>query len=662
MTTSKRWIIFFLFLGAIAFCLPDLFGYSVEADKNFDWGANRKSKNLSDVASATVARENLDVYSRTESDALAAQSTLRYSFTETNSDIATDSVTYEYMATSSSAIQASESLSLALTNSLLDAWVTPAGTPNLDKLVAGKYEVEFYFSKTGPGTANLYTELWGFAADGATGTIVASSAVTILSGTIDKQLSISRITLLMDAQMLHSDRLALKLYGYRSGVASITIWYGGTTDSFFGVPISPRNFLRVDGSNADTAAEVRTNIGLGSMSTQNADTVAITGGVATLTGLEMNAGNIDLNGNYLSGDGDSEGISIDIDGNVGMGILDPTFLNGGGLEIMRLATATLRIQNYNGGNNFELHVSSEAAGIHYYGLNNSPHYFWINGGQVFSLRTDGIASFNYSIEVAGTVDGVDLAAASSAFDAHVIDNSSVHGVSVVASQAHVDESIATHAALMAAHGSTVIASQSYVDGRITEADASYTLSLNFATDSVATHSILNATHGSSVIASAAHVDQSIATHALLMASHGCAAIASEAYVDAAVASAGSGDVSGNEYRLAADTASEPIYLSGTDLGIAVASGSAVRFEIDFIAVASATDTKWGGKVQGMAIASGAIAYLAGSEVTDTWPLDPGALGIVAGIAGGEVGLYASGTAGSLWKAVRVKSWSLDDEP
>jgi hypothetical protein len=76
------------------------------------------------------------------------------------------------------------------------------------------------------------------------------------------------------------------------------------------------------------------------------------------------------------------------------------------------------------------------------------------------------------------------------------------------------QSIATHSLLSNSHNSTVIASSAYVDGRITETDASYTLSLGFTTQSIATHSLLSTSHNCTTIASSAYVDTAVSTRAV----------------------------------------------------------------------------------------------------------------------------------------------------
>jgi hypothetical protein len=163
-----------------------------------------------------------------------------------------------------------------------------------------------------------------------------------------------------------------------------------------------------------------------------------------------------------------------------------------------------------------------------------------------------------NLTASGTINGATTIASAAHVDQSIATHAllmATHGCAEIASSAYVDgriteadasytlslgfttDSVATHAALMSTHGATTIASQAYVDGRITETDASYTLSLSFTADSVATHALLIGTHGATTIASAAHVDQSIATHALLMTTHGCTEIASSAYVDQAIATA-----------------------------------------------------------------------------------------------------------------------------
>lgn len=284
----------------------------------FGYDALRKDLNLSDLRDASTSRTNLDVYSKTETDNLAAQSTLRYYFQEINSGLSTASKDLELFATSPVAVQASEAITLGTSNALLDQWITATNTPNLTTLVSGYYEIEGYLSKTGAGTAYVIPELWFFSTDGATGTFIASGATVTITGVVSATLYSSRISVPTAVSVGVTDRLVVKLYGYRSGVAGLTIWYGGVTDSFFGVPISPRNFLRTDGSNgtsgiitnigglssttiraeidADVAtaqASVDAHIasngaevhGLGTMSTQSASAVSITSGTASLTSL-----------------------------------------------------------------------------------------------------------------------------------------------------------------------------------------------------------------------------------------------------------------------------------------------------------------------------------------------------------------------------------------
>lgn len=205
---------------------------------------------LSGVTNASTARSNLDVYSKTETDALAAQSSLRYYFDETSSDI----VGYESFATSPVLIQASEALALGTTLALLDTWITPPNTPNLTTLVTGEYEVEGYMSKSGAGTAYTIMELWSRNLAG-TETFIASSTQSSLVGVVSSpQLGVLRFSVGTAVTLADTDRLVVKLYGYRSGVAALTLWYGGATSAFFGVPISPRNFMRIDGSNAGADA------------------------------------------------------------------------------------------------------------------------------------------------------------------------------------------------------------------------------------------------------------------------------------------------------------------------------------------------------------------------------------------------------------------------
>jgi hypothetical protein len=233
------------------------------------------------------------------------------------------------------------------------------------------------------------------------------------------------------------------------------------------------------------------------------------------------------------------------------------------------------------------------------------------------------------------------------------------------------DSVATHSLLSASHNSTVIASSAYVDGRISECDASNTLALSFTTDSVATHSLLSNTHNSTTIASEAYVTGyahplgGSTTIDLLGTAATFSSTVSATYFHgdgSNLTGISATGLSGNAYRLAAGTASEAIYLNGTSKDIAVASGSNVRFEIDFAVTASGTLTTYGGKLSGLARAWDTTAVLVGSDVEVFWKENAGLFGISAGISGGNLGVYASGTANSLWKIQSTKYWSLDDEP
>jgi len=201
------------------------------------------SANFSDTS---TTRTNLDVYSKAESDNLAAQSALRYYFNEPASDIAS----FESFATAPVSVQASETWVIQTTSTLVDQWVTPVGTPHLTTLVTGVYEVVGYMSKTGPGTIYTTMELWSCATDGSSPSFIATSSSSSISGTVDKAVGIVNFTLSIPVSLVDTNRLIVKLYAYRVGVGGLTLWYGGNTNAYFGVPISPRNFMRVDGSNA----------------------------------------------------------------------------------------------------------------------------------------------------------------------------------------------------------------------------------------------------------------------------------------------------------------------------------------------------------------------------------------------------------------------------
>lgn len=210
------------------------------------------------ASDAAAVRTNLEVYSKNESDDLAAQSTLRYYISE-----AADAVIagYEQLKTSPITVQASETLAVGTTQTLLDAWISPIGTPNITMLSSGIYEVESYISKSAGANITCTMEFWTRNLAGVE-TFVASSAPTLFNVAAAVQPGFFRFSVASAITIVNTDRLVLKLYGIRAGapVSSLTLWYGGVTDAFFGIPISPRNFMRTDASNA-SAATALVNLG-----------------------------------------------------------------------------------------------------------------------------------------------------------------------------------------------------------------------------------------------------------------------------------------------------------------------------------------------------------------------------------------------------------------
>lgn len=199
---------------------------------------------------ASEARTNIDVYSKSESDAMVAQSNLRYYFTESSSDVAG----FEAFAVSPVVAQASEAITLGTSNALLDQWITPPNKPNITTLLSGVYEASGYLSKTGAGSMYMTLEFWVYDSVGSPKFLVASSAPFVFSGVVVQQLVSPRFSAAAASTILATDRLAVKLYGYRSGVAAATFWYGGVSDGYFSVVISPRNYARTDGSNIASSA------------------------------------------------------------------------------------------------------------------------------------------------------------------------------------------------------------------------------------------------------------------------------------------------------------------------------------------------------------------------------------------------------------------------
>ena len=246
----NRKTLFWLALVCVVAIVPLQGGMSISSGGG---GVSRPISPVIDLAeggsgsgSAAGARTNFDVYSKEETDNLAAQSTLRYYL----QDVASDIGGYEGFATAPIIVQASEAMAaIGTTYTLLDQpHLTPLGTPNITTLVSGVYEVTDYYSKTGGGDITLAYEFWIRNLAG-TERFVATSSATLLQGTLTKYQVNSDIVVSVATTTASTDRLVLKAYALRTSAATLTRWYGDATSGFFGVLISPRNFARTDLSN-----------------------------------------------------------------------------------------------------------------------------------------------------------------------------------------------------------------------------------------------------------------------------------------------------------------------------------------------------------------------------------------------------------------------------
>ena len=98
----------------------------------------------------------------------------------------------------------------------------------------------------------------------------------------------------------------------------------------------------------------------------------------------------------------TEGMTLDASGNVGIGTTSPSFATGTGLEIQRTtATATVRLE-YTGSNAFEL--SSEQNTVTYNSVSSKPHVFEI--GSAEKARID--ASGNVGIGTSSPATALDM--------------------------------------------------------------------------------------------------------------------------------------------------------------------------------------------------------------------------------------------------------------
>ena len=282
---KKIWIlIIILLLASVAICfakaprvnegidprLPNAIGINPSV-----WRAAMDVFKTSDAVSSsgagiatTAFRTAADVYSKAESDGLAAQSSLRYYFQEVDSDI----VGYESLASTPLLVQTTGTpVTLTSTTdwALIDKWVTGTGTPNIATLTQGEYLIHLHFTKTTMTGAYTAFETWSKDAAGVE-TFIASSPAALNSITAVTDYD-DTFTVAATA-FNRMNRLVVYQYGKKaSGGADpvITNYYGQPTEGYFGVPISPRNFLRTDGSNPSDAATVRTNLGLGTAAVKN---------------------------------------------------------------------------------------------------------------------------------------------------------------------------------------------------------------------------------------------------------------------------------------------------------------------------------------------------------------------------------------------------------
>jgi hypothetical protein len=94
--------------------------------------------------------------------------------------------------------------------------------------------------------------------------------------------------------------------------------------------------------------------------------------------------------------GATKHVTIASGGNVGMGTSSPVFGSGSGLEIERAGIATLRLENSNAGNNFELYSDTTTNGVNLRGYNNAPMVFWTSDTARMRIDSSGNLLIGYT--------------------------------------------------------------------------------------------------------------------------------------------------------------------------------------------------------------------------------------------------------------------------
>jgi len=219
----------------------------------------------------------------------------------------------------------------------VQGWIAP-NVNEPDKLLLGVYNWRIYAEKTGgTKTLRLYWKLVERKNDDSE-VVIATSVVSneVISG---KNSYIIPLNLASDYDIASDSYVVGKIYADVSGGGSapdITLYYEGSSHSHWQIPVNTEILdnlyvkkagdtmtgtlnLPVDGLVAGTDQLVLVDDKVGVGKTDPDSTLDVGGSGHFLTNLKVDGqlnmgGNVNLNGNYLSGDGDDEGITIDASG------------------------------------------------------------------------------------------------------------------------------------------------------------------------------------------------------------------------------------------------------------------------------------------------------------------------------------------------------------
>ena len=222
---------------------------------------------------------------------------------------------------------------------------------------------------------------------------------------------------------------------------------GGTVDVVSNVAtdtILGRTTAGTGDSEQLTASAVRTLINVEDGATADQDLSGLlpkAGGTMT--------GNIALNGNYLSGDGDDEGVFVDSSGDVGIGTTDPQSkldVRGGDInvtgdgdvgKIYLSDTAGSLSSSITGGNSSSLTFNATYLKLNIDAIGSKNNLDWALGNRYFNFITNGNRSFSVTGSKVNTVPFFVKAAASQTANLTEWEDSSGSAMTVIDAEGNV---------------------------------------------------------------------------------------------------------------------------------------------------------------------------------------------------------------------------------